>query len=83
MTRIEYDLVRADRPDLKLPTYDELRDPEQAFLAQLDPERLVVIRTYRLLARELGVVDALRHPSESIDKDALMAMVLNNLTKPQ
>jgi len=60
MTRVEYDLLRKEEPHLRLPAYWNLRDQERDRLHQLTREELIVSRTYILLARDIGVVDALR-----------------------
>ncbi len=52
MTRIEYDLVRAERPELRLPRFEFLRLPWRESLETLSANRLIARRTAVLLARE-------------------------------
>lgn len=62
MTRIEYDLVCLQEPHLRLPNWIELRDQERIALKKIrNRETLIARRVYILLARDLGVVDALRY----------------------
>lgn len=57
MTRIEYELLREDRPDLRLPAYMLLCPDDRVAVHQSTRERLIVRRAYMLLSREPGVID--------------------------
>jgi hypothetical protein len=61
MTRIEYDLLRQDRPDLRLPIYGRLQVGEWKKIGLYTIPELVAARTARLLSRELGSRDILRY----------------------
>ncbi len=52
MTRIEYDLLRDERPELSLPTFERLRGEAPERLLRLTREQLIAHRTYLILTRE-------------------------------
>jgi len=52
MTRIEYDLIRADRPDLILPPFEELPDRSKIRLCSLSRNRMIANRVYVMLMRD-------------------------------
>jgi hypothetical protein len=67
MTRIEYDLLRQTRPDLRLPIYETLQVGEWKKIGLYAVPKLVAARTARLLSRELGSRDILRYgPSDPL-----------------
>lgn len=61
MTRIEYELLREDRPDLRLPAYMLLCADDRVVVLQSTRERLIVRRAYMLLSREPGEIDRTVH----------------------
>lgn len=55
MTRIEYDLLRKERSDLRLPLWVEIDGWQPTLIARLKTysrEEVIALRTARLLSRE-------------------------------
>lgn len=49
VTRIEYDLIRSDRPELCLPHWHTLRGDYRELVRKVNPDRLVARRTAKIL----------------------------------
>lgn len=54
MTRIEYELLREDRPELQLVNWYAMPSYWQDYVRTLDREQLIARRTGVLLGREYG-----------------------------
>lgn len=57
MSRVEYDLVVAERPELKLLNWNQLPVYWKNHIQGISREELIASRTGRLLARDVGVFD--------------------------
>jgi hypothetical protein len=60
MSRIEYDLLRAERPDLRLPEYQLLYDDSREKVEISTRDQVISARFGQLLRRDPGVTDRLR-----------------------
>jgi hypothetical protein len=80
MTKLEYQLLRDNRSELNLPTWDHLVPEAQVVVAGLTEEDLITRRCARLLARAPGVVDTVRNSYEDLQQRQLQRMQ-DNLQK--
>ena len=55
MNHIEYDMLRANRPELKLRSWYMLRPEWRQYVESLTEDQVIARRTGVLLAREYGV----------------------------
>lgn len=57
MTRLEYDLIVEQEPQLNLPNWFQLAARDQFRLSQMDRTDLIANRAYQILRRDPGVFD--------------------------
>lgn len=57
VSRIEYELLRSERPELRLPMWDELWVRDKLRLGDMDTTNLIANRVYQILRRDPGVFD--------------------------
>lgn len=57
MGRLDYEIVRGLRPELRLPAWRELWERDKERLASMDTDQLIANRVYQILRRDPGVFD--------------------------
>lgn len=56
MTRLEYDLLRDERPDLQFPPYIQLGPLLRSRVTQLSRRQAIARRTARILTRDIPAI---------------------------
>lgn len=57
MTRLEYDLIVEQSPELNLPTWFQLHQRDRERLLKMDRTNLIANRAYQILRRDPGTFD--------------------------
>lgn len=64
MTSVEYERLRATRPELALPSWIDLLPTDKKKAKRYDPNKLVALRTAKILARDVGMMDRVKESAK-------------------